>query len=928
MRNSLDSHRSYTSDNLVDSNLPSSRLDYLIKSYKPEVDVVSKAIWQRGLERTTYFETSQSQVIQVEQRVESLPDYTEHTDNYSLIIIEKNLIRIPKTVIDMKNLLTVLDISHNKFEYFPFEIMQIHGLKSLKMDHNKIKYIPSEICRLVNLEVFSISHNCIQNIPPNFANLTKLRDLNLENNRLETFSSELTELKNLQVFNIAHNKLACFPCSFRSLLQLQELNFEWFQYTNPPFSLPVKGQEDDHTIRKLRNKCFELYNKGVHFFSFADFLGFFSKEKVNIKEKDPETSQTILHKAVLNEDISVIRYIVTHVPELIDFSDKDKLTPLCLSLLKEKFRSAYYLLNHGANPTKGSSSHGTPLHIATRKLNFQCVKEIIRLGENPNRSDHEGNTPLHIAVTLLSEGHAKAKDIMAYLLEKGANPNARNREKWTPFHVAARKKSVESVGWIVSYNLEAKEILGKGTAFDVDKAGGIYNWTSMHVAAYADVPEIIVLLGEAGADMFKKSINGFTPKRVVGREGVSLKLMEKFERDWIKSHVFLRKEEDRDCLEQKHLDDLCILQNIHKASKNRFSNEIEPIYLITEPSTSGVMNSSRPSLRMSAPFLNLEKIYHKRHEESFEISPEPENDFSRGEQSPQSPEQSFYSDLNEGIEIDVSVYRNTVRFKDKNIMTQKRLSFHSRFFEEIEKDEGNHLFQNREKNCFLPDLNCYESILRKESHFGVEYCKDELKYFKENIVSDKLALSEKLKVFFAMKILHQYIIEWIYQHYNIKTPKEDFPFYVLKQNLKRAKSKTNERIEKPSEKTLEMIAFYELIPHNLINFFMSLGNQNFENFVLKKKLCEMLGDIKHFPAIDFLKTVVSNPLEKASVKDEARKVSSLLVSLLKKANMPQPVAHAPNHYLDFQSRQLKTMSNESKMISSRKDSHKICLTEN
>lgn len=826
----------------------------------------------RGIERFGYFDPSKSKTLA--RKLPEIPEKSnlDDIDNSSAVHNDKGLVRIPANLLDLKATLTTLDISKNKFEYFPLEIVQLQALTTLKLDHNRIKCIPGEVVKLSHLQVFSISHNLIQTLPSNFAKLGSLKELNIEYNILESFNQELTDLTGLESLNILQNRLVNFPCSFKTLGNLTKFTFEWFRYANPPQNAYLNGKDDEHTLKKLRNKCAELSNRNVKNFSFYEFLEFFSYDKVNLKPKNAK-SRTMLHIAAVNEDISVLRYLITNVPDLLDMVDRDNMTALCLSLVKERFRGASYLVKHGANPTKGGGILGSPLHIATKKLNFPIVKEILRLGENPNKTDSEGSTPLHIAITAMTEGQAKAKPIVECLLEYGANPNAKNRENWTPLHLAVRKKSPPTLTWILSYNLEIEEIHGKGEIFQINKKGGIYNWTAMHIAAYCESPELVMKLGNAGAEMFKRSINGYTPKKVMNRPGLTLKMVQKYERAWIKKHVFLKKKPDHESLGLQQIEGLNNIKEIRNASKNKFGENymINMSYVHGLPTeVSGYNLKSRR--RVDAPFMTSEPILSKKTEDSLEISPE--TGVNTPEESMNTSEVDildFCSELNEDVNVGVNPDQERSCFMRKNTMQAKtRPSFHQR---EIVENEENKIVkkksqENSEQTEFAVDLSKYEKALRSEESFGYGYCKEELKCFKEKVISEKVALSEKLKVFTALRILHKVVLEHIFQVYNVPTTKEEFPLYILKESVQKSRVRTYQK----KDDCKEMIHFYEMIPNLLISLFMSLSNECTENSVIKTKICQMLGDTKHFSAIDFLKNVISNPLEEVPVIKEAQRV--------------------------------------------------------
>jgi len=253
--------------------------------------------------------------------------------NYSIVQVSQGLTSIPQRAVDMRGLLTILELSKNKFDHFPIEITTIVMLRSLKLDHNMIRTIPSEISKLTKLEALSLSHNLVHMLPKSFNKLTNLKTLNLEINAIESFGNELTDLTCLESLNIYHNRIIHFPTTFRNLTALTELKFEWFRYITPAVAVHLSGKECDHVLSKLRNRCAELHNKRIKVFNFGDFLKLISTGNTSYKTVD-NRGRTLLHNACLHEDISVMRFMITHTPEFLDLADKDKLTPLCLSIVK------------------------------------------------------------------------------------------------------------------------------------------------------------------------------------------------------------------------------------------------------------------------------------------------------------------------------------------------------------------------------------------------------------------------------------------------------------------------------------------------------------------------------------------------------------------------------------------------------------------
>ena len=63
-------------------------------------------------------------------------------------------------------------------------------------------------------------------------------------------------------------------------------------------------------------------------------------------------------------------------------------------------------------------------------------------------------------------------------------------------------------------------------------------------------------MGEAGIDLFKRSVNGYTAKRVVNKFGITMKLIEKYENIWINKRVLNKKIHETDAIVGDNLNSL------------------------------------------------------------------------------------------------------------------------------------------------------------------------------------------------------------------------------------------------------------------------------------------------------------------------------------------------------------------------------------
>jgi len=899
-------------------------------SIQSTTERIPQVVRNRGMDRFHYFQSIKNKP-NFNNVIPKPKEYSNEPKNYAVTYVDQNLTKIPSEIFDHRVMLTILDLSKNKFEYFPLEIIQVQSLKVLKLDHNRIKCIPSEIVQLPNLEVLSIGHNQLQSLPLSLNKLTNLRELNLENNLLDYFAEEVTSLPNLKVLNILQNRLTYFPSTFANLTQLKELYFEWFKYSNPPLSHHQKGNDGEIYIQKLRDKCKDNQSKNIKGLSFLDFIEYFSTNGVDLMRIDTQ-NRTMLHIASLHEDISVIRYLISYVPELLDLIDKDSQTAFCAAISKDKHQAAKYLLKHGANPTKGGGHHGSALHLAVKRLNLQMVKEILKYGENPNRIDLDGNTPLHHSLILMTEGHAKAAIITQMLLDAGANPNTRNKENWTPLHLASRRRCAKTINWVIAYNTELQEIHGRDEIFKLEKRGGGYKWTALHIAAYTAAPELVEALCEAGVDVFKKSVNGYTPKRVINKYGVTLKVMEKYEKKWIKEHILSKKCNPSESLADHNLQNLNKTKEIKNASKNKFG---EAGIIPNDYETCGYFGYFfKSKARMFAPLLGSGPVSKRNDEDSFEISPETEPDMEYFGDLPITEREmeekdddndttrlDFCTEINEDVCIEAEQYARGVTIADKksSFVSNKNIPTHR-----ITKNKG---YVNLQQ-VFELDVENYRTALRTETNFGSEFCKAEIKFLKENILSDRIILSDKMKVLAAMRILHEAILAHIYEKYTIPVPVESFPLFALREHLSKAKPNNgpmSARVPSTTSTLAEAFALYEQVPQGVMGFFLSLSGTSYENFILKKQIINMLVEFKYFPAVDFLEGIINNNVEDYIVKQEANHAFNTLKGLLSPLHVRQYLKNANN--LLLQSNTLKPSKSQPNKIFANLPSTKTTLSQ-
>ena len=787
-------------------------------------------------------------------------------------------IKMPSGFPTEKLKLSILDLSGNNLDQFPQEILSLDSLRLLRLDSNRLTEIPTAISKLSNLEIFTLSYNFLKSLPSTFFCLSNLKELNLEHNMIENITDEIKGLKNLRILNLYHNILATIPCAIKDFAMLKEFHFEWFHYTKPQLPIIQKGLDGKDNIEKLKTKLKELYQKKVKGMSFRNFLECFSSERVTITDAD-NLERTVLHHACLNEDLSVIKYICNNVPELNDITDRDDLTPFALSLLKDKTRSYKYLMTQKIKIAQGGGKFGSPLHIASKKMNLELVKEIINAGADVNKMDSIGNIPLHYAVSNMAMNYEQAIPVVQYLLDYDSNCNARNKENWTPLHLIARKGATQPLEWIISYNNEVKEIYGGGQVFNINKKGGAFKWTALHIAAYTGSYKMVELLGQAKADFFKVSSHGYTPKAMVRRDGLVLNLLSKYEKEYIKRKLFPKK---RVLVQSPMLLNTVqtptLQRTISFASKNKFKGP-KPIDLsqsATLPKTAlTYVGKNEAGGLQGSKAMSIKRFF-----SDYEISPETEAGKAHETiEEMRDNEMGAMQKLFTSTEAPNDLYLLTSQLNNQTKSSTANLT---------------QAFQNqsiKQKNTSTAmlltniDIETYERRLQNDMGLGIHFYRKELAYIMESLTHPRIEYAEKMKLFLAIRILYKVILNNILKIFDISVSKESLPFVLFDYKCCNSVSYSQGGHFR-KEQIAQVMEYYNLVPEGLTTVFNCLDYENHNNHFIKQNICKILGDINYFIGLEFFDRCLSSNQENILVVMEIKKIIASFKSNLER-HQPQ-----------------------------------------
>ncbi|KAF7330183.1 ANK-REP-REGION domain-containing protein [Mycena venus] len=143
-----------------------------------------------------------------------------------------------------------------------------------------------------------------------------------------------------------------------------------------------------------------------------------------------------VHTAAQNNQLHVVRSLISENPKLINALDVDERTPLHWAASSGSTDIVRFLVDKQAEVDLVDNSGWTPLHIAVSAGHDEIVQELVGAGADVNKKNNKGISPLHYAAS-------KSRiDIGRLLISRGADINAKDKANQVPLHRAATTGSL------------------------------------------------------------------------------------------------------------------------------------------------------------------------------------------------------------------------------------------------------------------------------------------------------------------------------------------------------------------------------------------------------------------------------------------------------------------------------------------------------
>lgn len=693
--------------------------------------------------------------------------------NHSITLDNRNLNQFPIHYYNyISGSVKILDLKNNNIKKLPDEIANFLNLEVIKLDNNSLQALPIKVFSKLTPKFVSISNNYFKSIPCEIEKWGEtLEYFNVSVNFISNLPVEITKLKNLKSLHINNNSFISIPRYIFKLTNLKEIGLDWFKYATHELKNINILQIAAHSTF-FSNFLNFLRGKNEEYIYFKEFLEEFQRKAASSIKKLPNLPlEKIIFEATFNEDLGILRFLISEHPDnLINFVNEQGHTPLSYAISEEKYLSAKLLIQNGSNVNIGGGEYGSPFNLSITKLQFYLVKDLLKFGANPNLSNKKGDYSLNFLFNEWENQQPICEKIFNLLMENSASPNIRNEEGICPLHIVIIKKLKEPLNLILDFN---KNVSDKQKCFDFSKKTKKKKYSCLHLAALSEDSEALYkILSEtkSSEQIFDTDVNGNRPIHLAKQNYTSIKILRKFEKEFLKENFFANKKK-KICLSKKDVDSDVIshedeikdtlttrMKEIHvlNIKNNNFHNLLNKSFITKNSLISqNNLNFNKNSIKLPAHKLRLYTNDNEENESSLDSLKtdleEENNDYS------QNPLVSHRKIKFKKLPISPNNIRKIERIqKYSNYFIRNQTSNHNvPSFRKLNLDtasDENSLAKKKEQNFFL--FNIYKTVFQK-----FEKYKKDIEEYHGEVIQSKNLLSTKIHFLFLIIKIHHKILK-------------------------------------------------------------------------------------------------------------------------------------------------------------------------
>ncbi|XP_075413405.1 leucine-rich repeat-containing protein 40 [Tenrec ecaudatus] len=155
----------------------------------------------------------------------------------------KNQLReIPKRIMEMKEMISDVNLSFNKLSLISLELCMLQKLTFLDLRNNVLNSLPEEMESLVRLQVINLSFNRFKILPEVLYRIPALETILISNNQVGAVDPQKMKLmKNLATLDLQNNDLLQIPPELGNCVTLRTLLLDGNPFRVPRAAILMKG---------------------------------------------------------------------------------------------------------------------------------------------------------------------------------------------------------------------------------------------------------------------------------------------------------------------------------------------------------------------------------------------------------------------------------------------------------------------------------------------------------------------------------------------------------------------------------------------------------------------------------------------------------------------------------------------------------------
>ncbi|KAM4806260.1 leucine-rich repeat-containing protein 40 isoform X2 [Urocitellus parryii] len=155
---------------------------------------------------------------------------------------KNQLCEIPKRIIELKEMVSDVNLSFNKLSFISLELCMLQKLTFLDLRNNFLSSLPEEMKLLIRLQTINLSFNRFKMLPEVLYHISTLETILISNNQVGSLDAlKMKMMENLSTLDLQNNDLLQIPPELGNCVNLRTLLLDGNPFRVPRAAILMKG---------------------------------------------------------------------------------------------------------------------------------------------------------------------------------------------------------------------------------------------------------------------------------------------------------------------------------------------------------------------------------------------------------------------------------------------------------------------------------------------------------------------------------------------------------------------------------------------------------------------------------------------------------------------------------------------------------------